>query len=309
MSLPTEIPSLAAYPVYKGSVTEELLLLDELARFKRTLGWRALWQGDVAVGAVALLQGIGFYRCWELPLLVSYFQPSPGTRVLDVGSLKSVLPLYWALKGCDVSVLDIDARVMVQQDYARYFGRPDLIDDGLYATVQDATQTNFEDASFDLITNISAVEHFTGDGDVAFVREAARLLADGGRLFLSFGIGPYREWEWEWLFCRTYDEQALWERLVEPSGLEVEATMYFEAETTRRFSRRWFRLPLMLRNGVLGWLQKPVYKWLYRREEASAQNAYYFGIVLRKAPVGEPTVGRPSGKQRTGRLERKPGVE
>jgi SAM-dependent methyltransferase len=285
MSPPTEVPSLADYPLYRGSVADELHLLDELARFKRTLGWKALQSGDMAVGVVALLQGIGFYRCWELPLVVSYFQPAPGTRIMDVGSLKSVLPLYWALRGCLVSVLDIDSRVMVQQNYARYMGRPDLIDNGLYTVVQDATRTEFEDASFDLITNISAVEHFTGDGDIAFVREAARLLADGGRLFLSFGIGPYREWEWEWLFCRTYDGQALWERLVKPSGLEVEATMYFEAETTRRFSERWYRLPLAFRNGLLGWLQKPIYKRLYRREQASAQDAYYFGIVLRKAPV------------------------
>lgn len=280
----SEFPSLADYPVYKGDVTEELRRLDELARFKQTLGLRALMAGDLRVGLVSLLQGIGFYRCWELPLVVSYFQPSPGTKVLDVGSLKSILPLYLALRGCDVSVLDIDPQVMLQKKYARYLGRPDLIDNGLSAIVQDATRMDYADESFDLITNISAVEHFTGAGDIAFVKEAARLLKDNGRLFLSFGIGPYREWEWEWLFCRTYDDQALWERLIEPSGLEVETTMYFEAESTRGFSERWFRLPLLVRNGLLGWLQKPVYKRLYRREQATAHDAYYFGIVLRKLP-------------------------
>jgi SAM-dependent methyltransferase len=283
-SMMSGAPSLADYPVYKGDVAEELCLLDELAHFKRRLGLKALRAGDWKTGAVALLQGIGFYRCWELPLVVSYFEPEPGTQILDVGSLKSILPLYWASHGCLVSVIDIDAAVMIQQAYARYLGRPDLVDKGLSAVVQDATQTDFADASFDLITNISAVEHFTGDGDIAFVREAARLLKDNGRLFLSFGIGPYREWQWEWLFCRTYDAKALWERIIQPSGLKVETTMYFEAETTRRFSERWFRLPLLVRNGLLGWLQKPVYKRLYRREQASANDAYYFGIVLRKPP-------------------------
>ena len=278
----SEIPLLTDYPIYKGDVSEELGLLDELARFKRTLGLKALRAGDLKVGLVSLLQGIGFYRCWELPLVVSYFQPSPGTKVLDVGSLKSILPLYLALRGCDVSVLDIDPQVMLQQKYARYLGRPDLIDNGLTATVQDATRTDYADESFDLITNISAVEHFTGDGDIAFVKEAARLLKENGKLFLSFGIGPYREWQWEWLFCRTYDDRALWERLVQPSGLEVEATIYFEAQTTRRFSERWFKLPLVVRNGLLGWMQIPIYKRLYRREQADAQDAYYFGIVLRK---------------------------
>lgn len=286
MVLPTEFASFADYPVYKGYVFEELRLLDVLARFKRKLGWRALLSGDLTTGIIALMQGIGFYRCWELPLVVSYFQPVSGTRILDVGSLKSILPLYWALQGCQVSVIDIDPRVRLQQKYARYLGRKDLIDNGLHATVQDATQTDFEDESFDLITNISAVEHFVGDGDIKFVQEAARLLKDNGRLFLSFGIGPYREWQWEWLFCRTYDAPALWKRIVEPSGLEVETTMYFEAGATRRFSERWFRLPLVVRQGLLGWLQKPIYKHLYRREHASAQDAFYFGIVLRKPPSG-----------------------
>jgi hypothetical protein len=58
--------------------------------------------------------------------------------------------------------------------------------------------------------------------------------------------------------------------------------MFFEAGATRRFSEFWFRLPLAIRNGLLGWLQKPIYKYLYRRERATPENAYYFGIVLRK---------------------------
>ena len=46
----------------------ELAVLDELARFKRKLGRKALLAGDMKTGIVALMQGIGFYRCWELPL-------------------------------------------------------------------------------------------------------------------------------------------------------------------------------------------------------------------------------------------------
>lgn len=281
-------PSLADYPVYKGSIAEELRLLDELSKFKRQLGLKALMAGDFKTAAVSLTQGIGFYRCWELPLVVSYFRPGPNTRILDVGSLKSELPLYLALRGCSVSVIDIDPRVRIQYKYAQYLGRPELIDSGLSVIVKDATRTGLPDAAFDLITNISAVEHFTGDGDIAFVQEAARLLTEGGRLFLSFGIGPeYLEWQWEWLFCRTYDDQALWERIIAPSGLEVEATMYFEADGTRRWSERWHRLPLAIRNGLLGWMQMAIYKRLYPQEQATAQNAYYIGIVLRKPPAGK----------------------
>jgi SAM-dependent methyltransferase len=288
----TQPPSWADYPVHRGQINDELRLLGELSRFKRVLGVKALRAGDVGRGTVALLQGIGFYRCWELPLVVSYFRPAPGTRILDVGSLKSILPLYWALRGCRMWVIDIDPRVEVQYDYARYLGRQDLIGDGLSVMVQDATCMDLGDTSFDLITNISAVEHFEGEGDIAFVQQAADLLEEGGRLFLSFGIGPeYREWRWEWLFCRTYDEKALWDRIIAPSRLDVEAVMFFEAGATRRFSERWFRLPLAVRNGLLGWLQEPAYKYLYRRERTSAEDAYYFGIVLRKPPENRLGIG------------------
>ena len=81
-----------------------------------------------------------------------------------------------ALRGCRVWVIDIDPRVAIQQKYARYLKRSDLINQGLFAAVQDGSRTAFKAGSFDIITNISAVEHFTGDGDIRFVREAARLL-------------------------------------------------------------------------------------------------------------------------------------
>ena len=35
-------PAFADYPVYKGNVDEELSLLDEMSRLKRTLGRKAL---------------------------------------------------------------------------------------------------------------------------------------------------------------------------------------------------------------------------------------------------------------------------
>lgn len=257
--------------------------MGRLSHFKMRLGMAALKKGDLLLGLINLLQGINFYRCWELPLILSYFDFSKGMRVLDVGSYKSILPLYVAHLGCEVHVVDIDPKVAIQQKYARYLGKERWLDKRFYVNVQDATTTSFRDGLFDLILNISAVEHFPGDGDIEFVKEANRILKPGGRLFLSFGIGEeYREWRWEWLFCRTYDKEALEKRIIEPSGLEVEAEFYFEDKRTRRFTEWWFRLPLVLRNGLLGWMQKPLYERLYRKDRAKEGDAYYFGLVLRK---------------------------
>ena len=257
--------------------------MGRLSHFKVRLGMAALKKGDLLLGLINLLQGINFYRCWELPLVLSYFDFSKGMRVLDVGSYKSIFPLYLAHLGCEVHVVDIDPKVAIQQKYARYSGKEEWLDKRFYVNVQDAAATSFQDGLFDLILNISAVEHFPGDGDIEFVKEANRILKPGGRLFLSFGIGEeYREWRWEWLFCRTYDEEALQKRIIEPSGLEVEAEFYFEDTKTRRFTNWWFRLPLVVRNGLLGRMQKPLYERLYLKDRAKEGDAYYYGLVLRK---------------------------
>jgi len=284
----TESLALSGLPVHRENPSDLISTLRELASFKQKLGLRAVASGHLGTGLPMLLQGIGFYRCWELPVIVSYFRPAPGTRILDVGSLKSILPIYWALRGHRIATLDLDPRVRVQYEYARYLGREDLIADGLQVYVQDAVQTSFPSGSFDLITCISAVEHFPGDGDIQFMQEANRLLSDGGRLFVSFGIGrEYQEGHWSWMFCRTYDEEAVGRRIVDPSGMEVEALMYFEGDSMRKFSRRWNRLPRVVRNGVLGWVQRPIFEHLYRREQVAVQDAHYIGIVLRKGGRGK----------------------
>ncbi len=258
-------------------------LLDELCRFKRDLGLRALKNLDLPRGVIHLLQGVNFYRCWEFPLVLSYFDLSQGTRVLDVGAYTSFFPWVSASRGCELHVIDTHPKVSVQRKYARYLGLEGLLDGQVHITMQDATTTAFANDLFDLILNISAVEHFPGDGDIEFMREANRILRPGGRLFLSFGIGEeYREGRWEWMFCRTYDEEALHRRIIEPSGLMVERKFYFEDKNTRRFTAQWFRLPLLLRNGLLGWLQAPIFKWLHRRDRAREGDAHYLALVLRK---------------------------
>jgi len=268
---------------YQKDIERDYALIDELSCFKRRLGLQALRDLDLPLASVLLLQGISFYHCWEYPLILSYFDFKEGVSVLDVGSYKSIFPLYLRFRGCEVYVVDIDPRVAIQEKYAHHLRKREWVNDGLYVCTQDATATDYPSGFFDVITAISSVEHFPGDGDTDFAREASRILKPGGRLFLSFGVGKYREWRWEWLFCRTYDERALRKRIMKPSGLTEEARMYFEGSNTRRFTRHWLRLPRVIRNGVLGWMQVPIYKRLYRKDEASAKGlGYYVGLILRK---------------------------
>ncbi|MBN1661949.1 MAG: class I SAM-dependent methyltransferase [Anaerolineae bacterium] len=275
-------------PIYRDNQAEHMSILGELSRLNRQLGLRAMASGSFATGLTLLTQGIGIYRCWALPLVISYFQPQPGTRILDVSSPRSILPIYWALRGCKVSAMDADPRVLVQYKYAGYLRRQELVNDGLWVYVQDATQARFAPESFDIVTCISTIDRLPGNGDVRLMREASRLLRDGGRVFVSFRIGSeYRERRRNWGFCRTYDENAIDQRIIALSGMAVEAMMYFETESTRRFSRFWHHLPGLVRNGVLGWLQKPLFKQIYQNEQATAKDAHYAGMVLRKVGAGE----------------------
>ena len=70
-----EFPKLEDYPVHRGDIAEEIRVLGALGRFKRKIGFRGLLSGDLSVGIVSVLQGIGFYRCWELPVVETYFRP------------------------------------------------------------------------------------------------------------------------------------------------------------------------------------------------------------------------------------------
>ncbi len=173
---------------------------------------------------------------------------------------------------------DIDPQVSIQKRYERYLTRDGDLEGQVHVAVQDATPPSFRHEFFDLILNISAVEHFPGDGDIEFVREANRILKPGGRPFLSLGIGEgYREWRWEWLLSRTHDEEALEKRVIESSCLEVEAELYFEGKRTRRFTNRWFCLPLVIRDGFLRWMQKPLYNRLSLGNGAREGDGCYLG--------------------------------
>lgn len=269
--------------VWHKDTDREYALLEEVSQFQRRMGLLALKNGNLLLGLRLLLQGVNFYRCWEFPLILSYFHLDHKVRLLDVGAHRSVFPWVMASRGCEVHVIDIDPQVSIQKRYERYLKRDGDLEGQVHVTVQDATATSFKDEFFDLILNISAVEHFPGDGDIEFVKEAIRLLKPGGRLFFSFGIGEeYQEGRWEWLFCRTYDKEALEKRIIEPSGMEVEAEFYFEDKRTRRFTKWWFRLPLVIRNGLLGQMQKPLYGRIYPKDRAREGDAHYLGLVLRK---------------------------
>ncbi len=151
----------------------------------------------------------------------------PGHKVADIGTGHTVFAGYLAQK-FQTSLLAIDYDRYCegfQREFMSKLGHDDF--DLLFT---DATKTDLPDATFDRILAVSVIEHFPEDGDIRFVKEAARLLKPGGRLVITVPADhTYMESEQVTHyhgFERRYDEEALYQRLVAPSGLFLRNVYY-----------------------------------------------------------------------------------
>lgn len=132
-------------------------------------------------------------RVVEEPWVVSKVRP--GERVLDVGSATSRY-LRQLPPDCRVYALDL---------------RPTRPQPGIAVLRGDLTRAPLREASFDVITCISTIEHVGLDvygqgpdefGDELAMRHMRRLLGPGGRLLLSAPFGRRTVNAW----LRVYDE-------------------------------------------------------------------------------------------------------
>jgi SAM-dependent methyltransferase len=118
----------------------------------------------------------------------------------------------------------------------------------------DACSLSYAGGTFDRISCISMIEHVPAPHDVRAVSELGRVLRPGGILVFTF---PYDESFREArepfdlpAGHRLYDDPAIEERIVRPSGLQLVKKLYF---TNRWFDcekRLWLRLPLRLQRNL-----------------------------------------------------------
>lgn len=130
-------------------------------------------------------------RCVEIPFVLDNM-PDPPAKILDVSCNYSSFLLEMDRLGFDAYGIDIN-------DYGVPYSK---------FTVADARNMPFEDKSFDVITCISALEHYglvetpycsdtTYDPEASFtaLREMARVIKDDGMIILTLPFG-YGEGEW-----------------------------------------------------------------------------------------------------------------
>lgn len=191
------------------------------------------------------LHGLNYERCAELPFVIDRLRPrfSEPLAYLDIGSGgESPLPTF-LLRRTNWSIRCIDKFDWVrrQEEYAAkaLAGKP--VNGRFSVEVRDLLEAELPTAAFDVITNVSVIEHFAGDSDAIAMERSARLLKRGGTYILTtlMNDGYFREhfvkqdvygeaFRAEPVFYqRHYDVAAVEERLIKPSGLREVERVYF----------------------------------------------------------------------------------
>lgn len=150
-------------------------------------------------------------RLWERTRSVCFLGNVRNMVGLDVGTRDSLVPHWLATQGASMHAVDLDIT--------------QILDDGTIEIHQgDARHLpiEFDDGFFDFILCVAVLKSIPGWGDRRAVIELARALKPGGLLAITVDFGQrYEECPGEITRVRTYDKEALYERIILPSKCEL----------------------------------------------------------------------------------------
>ncbi|MBD3265672.1 methyltransferase domain-containing protein [bacterium] len=171
------------------------------------------------------------------------------TRVLDIGTGKNTLPLYWAQKGYDVVSLDGSLyeadrlRTVKQKVETKHAPLP------FQFLAGDGCELPFAEGIFDAVTILCVLEHMPEEADIRCMLEIHRVLKPGGQAILSvetaqtpseywmradYEIGYQMEAEEtkrksvNQCYLRNYNPETMVERLVDSAGWERIEQGYYD---------------------------------------------------------------------------------
>ena len=200
-------------------------------------------------------RSLQFEMVWETVWPLLHLDLQRGMRVADVGAENSCLPLYLAYLGCESHALDLflggygehfrERVLALCQDGELILGVMDVKGAASQATYRcdDITALSVGDDSFDRIVCVSTLEHVPNDAAAA--RELARVLKPGGLLAVTVPFAAHYEQRsdephhkgpegrWRGDLGRVYSREALFSRIVRPSGLQIVGPYDFALGPTR----------------------------------------------------------------------------
>lgn len=229
-----------------GGASKEVLKTDilKLLRFRYRFGVKSIF--------------FPFYitRCFEYPAAFNRMELKKGLKVLDFGCGSSFFPVYLASCGIETYGLDVvGSSALDFKQYAMSRLNVELRPMLSYA-VYEGDVLPYEADVFDRVFAISTLEHLRGEKDIKIVSQFKKTLKPKGKLFVSVefrndykeiippthNAGADRNAAFSDFvdFVRYYDEKALYERIIEPSGLKLKESVYFGAGrlNVRKFADR-----------------------------------------------------------------------
>jgi SAM-dependent methyltransferase len=206
------------------------------------------------------LKGLPYERCAELPYIIEYLKDlfSEHHHYLDIGSGESPLPTFFLkYTKWDISCVDKFAWVRRQTNFASRLMKDNEINKRFHIIEKDFLATVLPAASYDIITNVSVIEHFDDELDIAAMKASGKLLKHGGLYILTTLIneGFYREYFVEKgvygvefndkavFYQRHYDLNKLQERIINSSGLVEKSRVYFGDYSFQCFEKVFQKTP------------------------------------------------------------------
>jgi SAM-dependent methyltransferase len=234
----------------------------------------------------------------EIPSVINQLDVHCEERVLDIGSPKLASLYIWYQLRAEVWASDLFPYFV--EEYSRYKDslQKDSPDALYHIEVQDARKLSYPDSFFDKVFAISVVEHIEGSGDSVAMKEIARVLKPGGLCCLTVPAGrSYREATTSQasyykkplngkpvFYQRYYDESALQERLIVPSGLILSNFEQY-GERWLRYERLYGRLPRFVKIPIS--LLGPLFSklFLYRIRRGSQAEPKTALVLLKKGTL------------------------
>lgn len=210
------------------------------------------------------VKGLNYERCAELPFIAGYLKSRFGNNLhyLDIGSGESPFPSYLLNNSnWDITCIDKFSWVQRQHDHAARVMPGVNVKERFHIVEKDFLSTELPPESYDVITNISVIEHFEGEGDSAAMQASARLLRPGGLYILTTLIneGFFNEFylkkniygetfqDEPVFYQRHYDSKNLEERIIRPSGLVEKERVYFGDYGFQAFENVFQKIPRVVR--------------------------------------------------------------
>ncbi len=174
-------------------------------------------------------EGLHYYKLLEYPLVINGMNLKRDSRVLDIGSGRSFLPLYFAHQGIETWIVDNGE---FYPDFADFYSRVlkqrlPLGEDFLNIIQEDFLNVDLPTDYYDNIIAVSSLEHFPDSGDIKAVMRISSLLKKGGRFIVTVPFSQAGTKERVLsennitYFQRDYSLDCLYKRIIELSNLQL----------------------------------------------------------------------------------------